>query len=33
MVFKNNLCQTLDDNGVPEYENITEVQLNELLQN
>lgn len=27
MVFKNNVCQTLDDNGVPEYENVTEEQL------
>lgn len=33
MVFKNNQCQTLDDDGVPEYENISEKQLIELLQN
>lgn len=31
MVFKDNQCQTLDENGVPEYENISEQQLVELM--
>lgn len=33
MVFKGNKCQTLGDDGVPEYKHIKESQLVELLQN
>lgn len=32
MVFKNNVCQTLDGEGVPEYENVTEEQLVQLMR-
>lgn len=32
MVFKNNVCQTLDDEGVPEYENVTKEQLTQLMR-
>lgn len=32
MAFKNNVCQTLSDDGVPEYENITEEQLIALME-
>ena len=32
MVFQDNKCQTLDDEGVPEYENITEAQLEQLME-
>lgn len=32
MVFKDNKCQTVDDDGVPEYENVTEAELEQLME-
>lgn len=27
MIFENNVCKTLDEDGVPVYENVTELEL------
>jgi len=32
MVFEDNHCKTTNDEGVPEYENVTETELIELMQ-
>lgn len=32
MVFEDNQCKTTNDEGVPEYENVTESELIELMQ-